>query len=364
MSAPTITPEVQDFLAVVRGQLADLPSDERDDLIGGLEADLGDLVAEHGPDALGDPLDYARELRSAAGLEPMMGRPRGRRTTGETVTSALDAASARWDRAVSGLPGSPWEFIVSLRPTWWVLRAWLALQVADLMWGSGAYNTGLSVIPSLLGWGLPLLVVTVLVSIQIGRGRLWPAQPRGKVFGRVVLVGLNTLAVLTVPAVMANFHSAADAERWHGAPVAGSSDVAPHGISFKGQPVRNIYPYDAHGNLLAGVQLIDDRGRKLTVTRDPYAEGSGWGEMSLVPWADAETSQVNFNVFPMAEQRIDLSSGREVGDPGLQQPPFVALPPVTLPGIDVRAWLKLGAPDSEPDSKPDSKQDRDKKAAE
>ncbi|MCW2853652.1 MAG: hypothetical protein JWM84_3316, partial [Nocardioides sp.] len=60
-------PEVEAFVADVRARLADLSDDEREELLGGLEADLSDQVAD-GAVVLVDPAAYAAELRAAAGL--------------------------------------------------------------------------------------------------------------------------------------------------------------------------------------------------------------------------------------------------------------------------------------------------------
>ena len=60
-SAP-IAPEVRLFLAKVRAELADIDADDLADITDGLEADLGELVAERGPASLGDPVEYAGVL--------------------------------------------------------------------------------------------------------------------------------------------------------------------------------------------------------------------------------------------------------------------------------------------------------------
>lgn len=69
-----VRPDVAAFVARVRELLADLPEEERLELTEGLEADLSDQVAEQGGGVLGDPEAYARELRTAAGLEPVARR--------------------------------------------------------------------------------------------------------------------------------------------------------------------------------------------------------------------------------------------------------------------------------------------------
>ena len=44
--APTVAPEVQEFLTAVRAQLADLEPEEQREILDGLEADLTDLIIE------------------------------------------------------------------------------------------------------------------------------------------------------------------------------------------------------------------------------------------------------------------------------------------------------------------------------
>lgn len=74
---------VEDYLTQLRQELADLPADEVNEIVEDLEpqlteiAALGDgLLAAALADRLGTPAEYARELRSAAGLdEPGARRP-------------------------------------------------------------------------------------------------------------------------------------------------------------------------------------------------------------------------------------------------------------------------------------------------
>ena len=185
---------ITEFVDAVRARLADLPAEEIDDLTEGLEADLTDLVAERGGGALGDPDTYTRELRTAAGLEPVMRIARSRRSAGTAIDDALDAAHDGWDRAMGGLPGRPMEFAESLRPAWWVLRALAAVLVVGLPLGINAYGFGI------LGW--VAIAVAIVVSVQIGRKRWWPGnqgQPgAARGWCRLLLVGLNAFAVLVV----------------------------------------------------------------------------------------------------------------------------------------------------------------------
>ncbi|MBA3781325.1 MAG: hypothetical protein H0X12_05655 [Nocardioides sp.] len=244
MNTASIAPEVAQFAEAVRARLADLTSDEREELAGGLEADLGDLVEERGVEALGDPVVYAEELRTAAGLSPAMGQVRIKKAAGETVDGWLDAAHDRWDRAVTGLPGSPWEFVVSLQPAWWVLRAYIAVQSMQI-WHGGGY--ALSWLPPFGFFGWVVLALVLVVSVQIGRRRIWPGKPG--VGGRLVLLGLNLLAVVmsvgvldSVPNVSQRYvDDAAFSDSGY------TVDGDGTGITSNGSDVSNIYPYDADG---------------------------------------------------------------------------------------------------------------------
>ena len=67
MNTILTTPEIRLFVRAVRERLDDLTEEEREELVGGLEADLSDLVDERGVEALPDPVDYAAR---AAGRRP------------------------------------------------------------------------------------------------------------------------------------------------------------------------------------------------------------------------------------------------------------------------------------------------------
>jgi hypothetical protein len=334
MNATTIAPEVRDFLTAVRAQLADLDPEEQRDILDGLEADLTDLVAERGGEALGDPVAYARELRTAAGLDPDMGRPQRRTSVSEGVHSFLDDAHRQFDRMAAALPGDAAAVIASLQPAWWVLRAWIAVEVAAYLLGEWA----LQVIPGSNVPGAIALLAAVVLSVQLGRGKLWPGDRWRTAAGlRVLLLGLNVFAVVMVGPVAEGLQHG-DYMQADGAYEAGYRNAQAQarqetaGLSLGGKPIRNIYPYDAAGHPLTGVQLVDSSGHPMTLTNDPYDEGTGWGDLMLTPWLNGKTEQ--FNVFPLAEQRLDESTQEPVGIPAIQAPPFASLPPVSLAGVE------------------------------
>lgn len=70
--------ETEDYLGQLRHELADLPPDEVDEIVQDLEPQLAEIAEDNGAltDRLGTPAEYARELRTAAGLgEPAPRRP-------------------------------------------------------------------------------------------------------------------------------------------------------------------------------------------------------------------------------------------------------------------------------------------------
>ncbi|MCW2832884.1 MAG: hypothetical protein JWN68_837 [Nocardioides sp.] len=153
-----------------------------------------------------------------------------------------------------------WGFLQSLRPFWWLVRAWIAVELIDLVWGHGGYMKGLDVIPSLRWAGFPLLVAALVISVQIGRERLWPAPRRG--MSRAALLVPNLFALALVPVVVDNLVTTAKVDQWYGGYLTGANHQEP-GLWLKDRPVRNIYPYDAAGQPLVGVRLVDENGRRL-----------------------------------------------------------------------------------------------------
>ena len=252
----TLAPiEVQEFVARVRRLLADLDPEEQQELTAGLEADLGDLVAERGAEALGDPATYARELRVAAGHPAeMAGRPGGR-SLRDAVMDGIDSTHASWDRLLDSLPGGPRGFLAALQPVWWVLRAavaWLFVQDVRGPW----------VVVD--GEWLVVLGLFVVVSVQMGR-RTWGLDRllSASVLARLLLLGLNVFAVCLAP-------GAADRVAWHIAEqrayhFEGYYDLPEDRtnsniIQYRDQQVCDLEVRDAQGGVLADATVWDVTG--------------------------------------------------------------------------------------------------------
>ena len=132
----TSAERIHAFAGAVRAQLADLPSDEVDDLVEGLVGDLTDQAADHGGEIeLGDPVVYAQELRDAAGLPE-----RGPGTSVKAPWHVRMAASAgRFAGRVRSTVFGAWmlDLLVALRPVWWVLRGLVLAGLSSSLRVSG-----------------------------------------------------------------------------------------------------------------------------------------------------------------------------------------------------------------------------------
>ena len=366
-------PDVTAFVAAVRARLADLTEEEREELLGGLEADLSERL-EEGEADLGDPATYAAELRAAAGLEV---RRRGwavRRTArpfGEDVTALLDASRRRWEKEMAWRPWvtEGWNVAQTLRPAWWVLRAWLAVELLDVVLGPIEY---LTVVPSLgtQFFGVLVLVVAVVVSALVGTGRLWvDVHAPGQWLGRLVLLGLNLFAlVIAFPSVLSAFPGAWDSHKLaNGAIYSDGRASFPPGLRDGGHYVRNVFAYDAAGDPLTGVQLFDQKGRPLSVTQDPYLGfyRTSDGPARTYPWFNGD--QKLFNVYPLPvrpQGRVE-----PVRDPwGTSRPPalptgpLAVVPPAALPTPSTTAAAPSAAPSASPSAsaKPSPSPDSEK----
>ena len=295
----TVLHPVDDFARAVRAALADLPADEVEDLTDGLEADLAERAADEENPDFGDPIAYAGELRSAAGLPA---RP-ARSTAG--MGSVLERT---WSEFLSGLRELQKHpliarlvaFFVAIRPLWWAFRAWVFYGIATwaLNVPSLSFNLGTIVI------GLACLIL----SVQLGRGK-W--QPRA--WMRTGLTVLNVILVIAVPiALLATsfaFNSQVNNAFADGLNQ-GSNSGSGGGLTYNGQDISNIFAYDAAGKPLTDVQLYDQKGRPLDTVPDPVMR------VTDAPFLVPSTKTIGhrgWNVYPL--ESIKASQLDENGEP-------------------------------------------------
>jgi hypothetical protein len=281
------------YVAAVRAQLDDLGADEIEELTGGLEADLADeLRQDDGPPVrkFGEPAAYAAELRSAAGLAP---RPVPAQASNgpAALKLGLRAAGQRFGAPLFRQPGWPdlRDFLISLRSAWWLLRGFVAYQLADQM------LTHMRQFFPYSGPTWVALIVLVIGSVELGR-RGWAGNRNGR---RLLVAAANTCAVglvaFVLPFIVAG--SYLNPVPQHSQSAASSSP--PKGLYNGTHQVVNVFPYDKDGNPLTDVQLFDDRGRPIAVGKPKYT-GRNDERVRLVPPMTAD-GRPGFYVFPLRE---------------------------------------------------------------
>lgn len=342
----TLGKDVGEYVAAIRAALADLSTEERDELTGGLEADLSELAAEDGGarplgEVLGSPEEYAAELRLAAGLPTEAGSRKRRLrhpgvSTSERVGVWLDRGRDAWlGRAESERFAPAWQLLLVVRPAWWVTRAWVAVQLVDANTGPWESPT---LIPS-LGHGLAgpvLLLAAVVLSTMIGTRQLWPGPAvRSSTLARVVLLSLNVTAIVGGIAVTAGWPQSDVVYNYRDSFRPVGNSLPEDLIRNDGARVCNIHAYDAAGKPLIGVQLYDQDGRPLEVHCAP---GPGRPDLVSYPWLSGEEKR--WHVFPQPERRqrdthlVRADAYDRADPPAFPQPDRTGVPPVTNPLVD------------------------------
>ncbi|MCC4247912.1 MULTISPECIES: hypothetical protein [Microbacterium] len=304
MITTPVRDDIQAFAAAVRAHLDDLPTDDVDDLLDGLEADLSDQAAEAGDDfTLPDATTYAAELRAAAGLPdrsdsaPVDKRP--------TIRKRLADFRASADTQIRRNPGAAWllDLLASLRPIWWVLRAVvLYLMIGPFFWSG--YRSMSGMVAHLIGAlqfpGIVLLAALLVLSVQWGRGRWAPnAVVRG------IRTAVTVVTVLATPFTLAAIGGDLRSLVWD-VPSDGMAAPYTSGLSLDGQRVRNIYAFDADGNPIPTVQLFDQNGTALTTVGNANGEAPfdsyfyGGGGPVPVPYTAPGAADA-WNIYPLRE---------------------------------------------------------------
>ncbi|MFL6114470.1 MAG: hypothetical protein ACJ786_24390 [Catenulispora sp.] len=287
--------EVAAYAAEVRAELADLPAEEGAELLEDLEDHLREVAAEDAGvlrERLGAPAVYARELRQAAGL-PAAGEARrtgrasaaaGRRALWSSARGRLSAAEQRVRATDAGR--EVLDFLPSLRPAWWVLRAWVLVRALEL-WGDHANAWhDYALIPKVQGsrtLGFLALLVAIPASVYLARREFPTGWQRQTVFA-----AKGALAVFAFAIVVTGLATEGD----------GSSGNLPQGqVAFAqppesglhddGRSITNLWVYDKDGKRLDGVYVYDQDGRQVDVNlqggasgQESYIDGDSWVDAS------------------------------------------------------------------------------------
>lgn len=272
MTTTTIPPEVDAYLARVGEALSDLPAAERDDLLADVEASVFEAAQEGSVAArLGQPEDFAAELRAAAGLQQLatLSPPRGLRGRASAALAHPRVVELR-------------STLTPLAPIWWVARAYVVVAAVAL-WLDVPWSTIRFAVP-LLGNG----IVSVVAIVAAAAASIWLGfyvrrSPRSTRRVAAVANAVIVLAALPVLAHLLNPQPLAVG------PVEQAQFV--EGLSYDGIPIDNIYPYTRDGQLLHDVLLYDSVGRPLDVRPGAYDP-----DRRLLETADGTPI---FNSFPV-----------------------------------------------------------------
>lgn len=292
--------EVTTYAAAVRAALADLPAHEADVLLEDLEGHLAEIVAEgEGPltERLGPPEQYAQELRAAYRATRTEGRRQQHRVLRDVRFSVTWVKSSPWYQQVRA-------FLPSLRPAWWVLRAYLAVLIVTAALSPG-YDLGPIPNPGTIHGLAEILAtgVAIWLSVRIGRRRQPLPQP-----ARLLALSANVLIAFVAIVILGSMRSFPSSDMLG----ASSPEQPPFAGAFAAGPTTNIYPYSQDGKPLTNVLLFDQDGRPIGVQQSE-------AQSSYPTGADGQPIT---NAYPLTQRHVN-------GDP--VAPPRVAIPPWPSP---------------------------------
>jgi hypothetical protein len=253
-TAAPVPTEVEAYVARVRAALADVPAEERNELIAEVEASLYETASEGGGSVaarLGPPEDFAAELRSAAGLSAAEA-PSSDSSLRETLERIASDPRAR----------AAGRVLRDLAPVWWVVRGYVAVAALALLADSD-WSISHRSVPQLGSAEAGLAVIAFAIAASVALG-LWTRASRRSL--RPPLLLLN--AVLLGSAIPVAQHLAQRATTTTSTATVIQTAVVP-GLAYNGTPLTNVYPYSRDGRLLHDVFLYTDSGAPIEVRLAP-----------------------------------------------------------------------------------------------
>jgi hypothetical protein len=305
----TAQDEINLYVFAVRAALGDLPESLRDELLEDLPEHLAEVVADGEgslAERLGSPEAYAEDLRTTAGF--VGGFPDPPRRTARLL-ELRDQALVRLrlvDTRLGPLfgAGHASEFLVQLRPAWWVLRGYLVAMV--LAWLLDDSGQPIGLLPRIGGSevvALLLLAIGVLVSIWFGRRSV----PLAKWPQRALYAG----SVILVLVALAGF-SEADSSRRD----ANYTDV---NYDNPYSNIEDLFVYDEQGRLVTNARIFDQNGSPLRLGNAYcYDEAGNYVDIQRLTYpycADRDPFRL-----PAASASADPGAGDASGAPGANGP--------------------------------------------
>ncbi|MFC7531455.1 DUF1700 domain-containing protein [Actinoplanes sp. GCM10030250] len=256
----TAQDEISDYVEEVRQALAGLPPATREELLEDLPEHLAEVLAEGGgtlADRLGTPQAYAAELLATAGITGSVPRPAAARVRFAGLRARYARLRGRFgevmrqaDDRVGPLLGygKASDFLVLLRPAWWVLRGYLAAMAFAYFFGDRSGPLGL--LPRLAD--NELVALLVLASFVVGS--IWLGS-RGPLTRRVHRRVLGAVSAFLVVFAVVGFSEMDGGSRDSGYMDANYVSEFDH--------VEDIFVYDEQGRLVRGAQLYDQNGQSI-----------------------------------------------------------------------------------------------------
>lgn len=312
------------YATQVRAALGGLSQDVVDELTDGLEADLIDAMSDgetevsaqditlnHLIERFGKPSRYAEELVSAAGIDAQVTEPVGKAPKQSLVRKANRAARKSGSKAINVLNAQSWwpavrEFLIELRPVWWVLRALPVYAFFAVL-----EKPTRQLIPRDLPHWL-FLTVLVVFSVLLGRHVV-----AGKVKGNwtKALWALNAVAVvalLPMIATYSSYDSRSFNNGYNGGYNNGYNDgrseaqalgqgsgpqvVAPPGFLTNGG--QDYFVYDSSGALVPDARIISNSGDPVQPGAYPVRLSMADGQLAISNFQLDEFGAIVLNTYP------------------------------------------------------------------
>lgn len=312
MSTTTLDlpPDVAEYLRVVRDALADLPADERDDLLAEVEASLLEAASDSSGTIaakLGPPEEFAAELRAAAGLQASAPTPRPQ----VSLTAELRKWAATNPRALAVR-----KIASELAPIWWAARGYLAVGLFAIFVGA-SWSTTNQAVPRLGNGAVGGAAIIVAVALSIWLGLRTHGR---KTRFAALLVVVNVVLLLAAIPIANKVGDTSAQNALIRMAYAPQKLVPAEGLTYFGRAIQNIYPYSRDGKLLHDVLLYDGAGNPLAIG------GKDSNRRVVVSKAGARL----FNAFPIryyepgTKNVAHPNAGPSVRPPGVATPPLPA----------------------------------------